>query len=179
MNYSTVLEFWFERLTPKDWWKKSDTLDVEIVRKFKVLHQQVAAGETVGWRESDDGRLAEIIVLDQFSRNMFRDQPGSFAYDQQAISLTRQAVAAGTAGRLDRQRVSFLLMPYMHSESLQDHDKGLPLFEQYCESGTVDFERRHRAIIQQFGRYPHRNKILGRSSSTEEQAFLEQPGSSF
>ncbi len=179
MNYSKVIEFWFESLEPKDWWRKNDDLDARILRKYKMLHQQVAAGDKTGWRASDDGRLAEIIVLDQFSRNMFRGRPDSFAYDQLALNLTRQAVAAGTAGRLDRQRASFLLMPYMHSESLADHAEGLPLFEQFCESGSVNFEQRHRAIIEQFGRYPHRNQILGRTSSAEEQAFLEQPGSSF
>ena len=179
MSYSRVIEFWFERLSPKDWWRKNEALDAKILQEFKLLHEQVSAGEKAGWRESDAGRLAEVIVLDQFSRNMFRGRPDSFAFDPLALELTRLAVSAGTAGRLDRQRVSFLLMPYMHSESLQDHDEGLPLFEQYCEPGTVDFERRHRDIIEKFGRYPHRNQILGRHSSAEEQAFLEQPGSSF
>lgn len=179
MSYSKVIEFWFETLTPKDWWKKSDELDEAISSKFKELHGNIVKGDKANWRKTDDGRLAEIIVLDQFSRNMFRGQPGSFAYDTLALDLTRQAVKAGSAGRIDKGRVSFLLMPYMHSESLADHDEGLPLFEKYCESGTVDFEQRHRAIIKIFGRYPHRNQILGRTSSAEEKAFLEQPGSSF
>lgn len=179
MNSAKVMEFWFETLTPKDWWQKSNELDARILREFHTLHKQVANGEKASWRQTDDGRLAEIIVLDQFSRNMFRGQPDSFAFDPLALDLTRKAVKAGTAGRLSRQFVSFLLMPYMHSESLKDHNEGLPLFEQYCESGTVGFELRHRAIIEQFGRYPHRNEILGRNSSAKEKAFLEQPGSSF
>ena len=179
MNYSSVIEFWFETLSPKDWWRKSDQLDLRILNNFSELHAQVAAGDKASWRESDDGCLAEVIVLDQFSRNMFRGRADAFAYDSLALGLTRRAVDAGVAGRLNKQRASFLLMPFMHSESLADHAEGLPLFEQYCEPGTVDFERRHQAIIEQFGRYPHRNEILGRPSSAEERAFLEKPGSSF
>ena len=179
MNYEDIIEYWFETLEAIDWWRKNEALDAQIKSDYKDVHTQVTADKSIDWRQHDLGRLAEIIVLDQFSRNMFRDTPGAFASDEQALVLTKAAVEAGVAGRLDQTRASFLLMPFMHSESLAEHDIGLPLFEQYCAAGTVDFERRHRAIIERFGRYPHRNEILGRESTEEELEFLGGPGSSF
>ena len=153
--------------------------DEQIKQQFADIHAQAVRGETEHWRESDDGRLAEIIVLDQFSRNMFRGQESSFAHDAQAIELAKAAVAAGTPGRLDKIRASFVLMPFMHSESNSEHLTAKPLFEQFCEQSTQDFERRHAAIIERFGRYPHRNEILGRESTAEEIEFLTEAGSSF
>ncbi len=179
MNETKVIEFWFKHLSPRDWWRKSEQLDQDISREFMQIHKQVNAGETHAWRRTDDGRLAEIIVLDQFSRNMFRHLPAAFASDQRALTLCRDAVETGVLGRIDAVRAGFLLMPYMHSESLSVHDQGLPLFEKYCDEGTIKFERKHRDIIAQFGRYPHRNEILGRHSTAEELQFLGQPGSSF
>ena len=179
MDYEDIVEYWFETLEAKDWWRKNESLDDQIRRDYKELHHQVSVNDKEEWRQYDLGRLAEIIVLDQFSRNMFRDTPGAFACDAQALALSKAAVEAGVAGRLDQVRASFLLMPFMHSESLADHDIGLPLFEQYCAGGTLEFERRHREIIERFGRYPHRNEILGRESTVEELAFLGGPGSSF
>lgn len=179
MNHTDVLTFWFETLSPKDWWRKSESLDTQIRNEFGEVHQKVAQGETGAWRETDAGRLAEVIVLDQFSRNMFRDQPESFAYDGRALELCKAAAEAGAPARLEQSKISFLLMPFMHSESLAEHQAGLPLFEQYCTEGTLDFERRHAAIIERFGRYPHRNNILGRDSTPEEIEFLTEAGSSF
>jgi len=179
MNYPEIITFWFEILSPKDWWRKNEALDTRIRDQFAEMHTQVVAGKTQAWQATDEGRLAEVIVLDQFSRNMYRGQPASFAYDALALERCKTAVAAGTAGRLDPLRVSFLLMPYMHSESLQEHAEGLPLFQQYCAESTVEYETRHAIIIERFGRYPHRNEILGRTSSAEELEFLSGPGSSF
>jgi uncharacterized protein (DUF924 family) len=179
MNHNDILKFWFETLSPKDWWRKNEYMDAQIKRDFYEVHAKVAQGETRDWRETDEGRLAEIIVLDQFSRNMFRGMAESFAYDLLALELCKGAVNAGVHTRLDQPRTSFLLMPYMHSESLQEHRKGWPLFEQYCSDNTQGFERRHLAIIERFGRYPHRNTILGRESTPEEIAFLTEAGSSF
>lgn len=179
MNDVDVLKFWFETLSPKDWWRKNEILDAQIRDEFGTVYGEVAEGKTRNWRQTDEGRLAEIIVLDQFSRNMFRGQPGSFAYDALALDLSRAAVESGVHTRLSEEKANFLLMPYMHSESLADHSEGLPLFEQYCSEGTLDFERRHASIIKRFGRYPHRNAILGRESTPEELEFLKQAGSSF
>lgn len=179
MNHNDILKFWFETLSPKDWWRKNEALDAQIKQEYSDIHQKVAQGEMARWRESDEGRLAEIIVLDQFSRNMFRGQAASFAYDSLALDLCKDAVEADVHTRLEQSKTSFLLMPYMHSESLAEHRSSLPLFEQYCSEGTLDFERRHAAIIQRFGRYPHRNSILGRESTPEEIEFLTEAGSSF
>ncbi len=179
MNQNDILEFWFETLSLKDWWRKNEVLDAQIKVDFSAIHQKVGQGDKRDWRDTDEGRLAEIIVLDQFSRNMFRGTPESFAYDSLALDLCKAAVNAGSHTRLDQSRTSFLLMPYMHSESLQEHQEGWPLFEQCCGENTQEFERRHAAIIERFSRYPHRNIILGRESTPEEIEFLAQAGSSF
>jgi len=179
MTHTDILTFWFETLSPNDWWRKNETLDARIRSEFGDIHQQVAQECASDWRESDQGRLAEIIVLDQFSRNMFRGLAESFAYDSLALDRCKAAVKAGTHTRLEQSQASFLLMPFMHSESFAEHQAGLPLFEQYCSENTLDFERRHAAIIERFGRYPHRNAILGRDSTAEETEFLTEAGSSF
>lgn len=176
---AAVLEFWFETLEPGDWWRKDDSLDRRIRSLFSDTHAWVAAGKAVKWRETDQGRLAEIIVLDQFSRNMYRDRPQAFAFDEMARKLSWEAIETGSLERLEQAQRGFLLMPLMHSETLDDHYRALPLFERYTGEGTLTFEKRHLAIIERFGRYPHRNAILGRESTAEEQAFLQQPGSSF
>jgi len=175
-----IIEFWFSEDARKNWWKKNDAFDQEIRQRFLPLHGQAKAGELKGWRVTPRGRLAEIIVLDQFSRNLFRGDPESFAQDKQARALTRQAVSIGANLELPVQQRAFLYMPLMHSESLDDHDQAMQLFAADPElAGNLEFEIRHRAIIERFGRYPHRNEILGRESSPEELDFLRQPGSSF
>ncbi|MGM0563811.1 MAG: DUF924 family protein [Pseudomonadota bacterium] len=174
-----VLQFWFHELSPKDWWKKDRALDQKISEQFGDLHTQAAAGELVDWRASARGRLAEILVLDQFSRNIFRDQPGAFACDTMALVLAQEAVSGGRDRELSVQEQRFLYMPYMHSESVAIHEHALRLFDQPGMEDALKFEIRHKDIIDRFGRYPHRNKILGRTSTPEEIEFLKQPGSSF
>lgn len=174
-----VLQFWFNELTPAQWFKKDLEMDRVIVARFGELHGQVAQCEGYSWRETPHGRLAEIIVLDQFSRNMYRDNARAFGYDALALALAQEAVAAGADGALSPQERSFLYMPYMHSESKAIHALALTLFDQPRLENNLDFEIRHKAIIDRFGRYPHRNAILGRASTDQEIAFLKQPGSSF
>ncbi|MDX1452436.1 MAG: DUF924 family protein [Oleiphilaceae bacterium] len=176
---NSVLTFWFDTLQPAQHWQKDATLDSLIAERFGSLHQQASLGECWTWRSSISGRLAEIIVLDQFSRNIYRDRPESFACDAMALVLAQEAVATGLAQELSPAQRSFLYMPYMHSESLVIHDQALTLFAEPGLENNVDFELKHRAIIERFGRYPHRNAILGRVSTPEEIAFLQQPGSSF
>ena len=118
-------------------------------------------------------------MLDQFSRNMFRDTAQAFATDALALVLAQEAVAAAADQQLPVQQRVFFYMPYMHSESLRIHDEALTLFSQPGLESNLDFEHRHRTILERFGRYPHRNAILGRDSSAAETAFLTQPGSSF
>ncbi len=176
MKPQNILNFWFEELEPKQWWVKDLSLDALIKERFEGVHQAAMAGELFSWRDTPQGRLAEIIVLDQFSRNMFRGKPESFSSDALALCLAQTAVAVGDDLKLSDQQRSFLYMPYMHSESLLIHDEAMKLFK---DLGNLDFEIKHRDIIVKFGRYPHRNEILGRASTAEEIEFLTQPGSSF
>jgi len=152
-------------------------MDRKIQARFGELHAQAARCECYPWRKTAEGRLAEIIVLDQFSRNIFRDDARAFATD--ALALAQEAVAAGADAELTPQQRAFLYMPYMHSESAAIHALAMKLFDQPGLENNLDFEVRHKAIIDRFGRYPHRNALLGRASTDEELAFLKQPGSSF
>lgn len=177
--YQEVLNFWFEELTPKMWWQQESALDNRIRKRFAALHQQARQGELYAWRSIARGALAEIIVLDQFSRNIYRDTPQAFENDAVALVLAQEAVAKGVDRQLAKVERSFLYMPYMHSESALIHEEALKLFTELGEPGNLDFERKHKAIIDRFGRYPHRNRILGRPSTPEELAFLRQPNSGF
>lgn len=174
-----VLDFWFEALTPAQWFKKDPETDQAIRERFGSLHAQAAQCECYAWRETPQGRLAEIIVLDQFSRNIYRDDARAFATDTLALALAQEAVAAGAAASLSSEQRAFLYMPYMHSESVAIHERAMELFNQPGLEKNFDFEVRHKAIIDRFGRYPHRNALLGRASTDEELAFLKEPGSSF
>ena len=179
MHFSTVLDFWFDTLSPKDWFSKSDELDAAIAEHFAEIHGAAAAGELYSWRHSHEGRLAEILVLDQFSRNLFRDSPRAFAQDGQALVLAQEAIRHGADRALSDDQRAFLYMPYMHSESLAIQRASVLLYQALGRENNLDFAQRHFAIIERFGRYPHRNAILGRESSDEELEFLAQPGSSF
>ncbi|GFZ79824.1 membrane protein [Pseudohongiella nitratireducens] len=179
MQYKQVLKFWFKELEAKDWFRKDDRLDSLIKTQFGDVLLAAAACELYAWRNTPDGRLAEIIVLDQFSRNIYRDTAQAFAQDALALALAQEAVAIGADMALPVSHRAFLYMPYMHSESLLIHEQAIKLYEQTGLENNLDFEKRHRAIIQRFGRYPHRNAILGRQSTPEEVEFLDQPGSSF
>ncbi|MGF1722396.1 DUF924 domain-containing protein [Vibrio kyushuensis] len=179
MKYGDVLTFWFDELGPSKWWIKDNKVDELIRRRFSELHSSAIGCELFEWRESAKGRLAEIIVLDQFSRNMYRDTPESFASDPLALALAQEAVKLGQDSDLNATERSFLYMPYMHSESLKIHDVAVELYKSNGIEANLEFEIKHRDIIAKFGRYPHRNNILGRTSSKEEIEFLTQPNSSF
>ncbi|AUG52827.1 DUF924 family protein [Thalassospira marina] len=180
MNPDEILHFWFKELTRKQWFEKDTALDRHIGERFADYHAAAGKGELFGWRKTPKGRLAEIIILDQFSRNIYRDQPGSFASDPMALVLAQEAVSIKADQALgDATERLFLYMPYMHSESELVHEVALTLFDQPGLEENLDFEKRHKQIIDRFGRYPHRNAILGRTSSDDELAFLKQPGSSF
>lgn len=178
-DFRSVLEFWFAELSESQWWAKDPELDQRIRRRFGELHRRAAMGELYAWRQQPQGRLAEIIILDQFSRNIYRDSAQAFACDGMALVLAQTALAVGDDRLLEPLQRNFLYLPYMHSESLLVHQQAEALFVASGIAKTLDFEYRHRAIIERFGRYPHRNALLGRSSSAEELAFLQQPGSSF
>ncbi|MEY2890941.1 MAG: hypothetical protein RJA98_849 [Pseudomonadota bacterium] len=178
MSPATVLDFWFQELQPAQWWRVDLELDRQMTQRFAALHAQAARAELWAWRAEPRGRLAEVIVLDQFSRNIHRGTPAAFACDPLALGLAQEAVAAGADQALPLPERAFLYMPYMHSESAAIHALAEPLFRAHAP-GNHDAALRHRAIIDRFGRYPHRNAILGRATTDEELAFLSQPGSSF
>lgn len=178
-TYREILKFWFEELAPKQWWVKDPVLDQLIRDRFSEVHARATRCELFAWRQVAGGRLAEIIVLDQFSRNMFRGSPFAFAYDALALALAQEAVSAGADKLLSPEERTFIYMPYMHSESLAIHEVAVELFRRNGLQGNLDYELKHKAIIERFGRYPHRNEILGRESTAAELEFLKQPGSSF
>ena len=173
MKKEDVLNFWFEELTPEDWFKKSDELDQTITTRFSELLEKASQGELFSWRSTAEGRVAEIIVLDQFSRNVYRDTPQAFMQDPLALALAQEVVQQKLDKDLPLMMRSFTYMPYMHSESKLIHQEAIKLFSIEGLEMNLDFEVQHKLIIDRFGRYPHRNKILGRSSTTEEIEFLK------
>lgn len=177
--YEAVLNFWFNEITPAQWWAKDEAFDRQIAQHFTGVLQRAASGELFRWRQTAKGRLAEIIVLDQFSRNIYRDKAEAFAQDAMALVLAQEAVSNGALQQLNADERNFLLMPYMHSESALIHQQAELLFKQYAPESNYQFELKHKVIIDRFGRYPHRNSILGRTSTREELEFLQQPGSAF
>lgn len=179
MDENDVLEFWFNQLKPSDWYKKDSNLDKEITEKFLDLYHRAVRGELFLWRNSIKGRLAEIIVLDQFSRNIFRDNAKAFQYDCLALTLSQEASRSDSVGELSLTERSFLYMPFMHSESSIIHEEAIKYFSIPGLENNLEFEIKHKAIIDKFGRYPHRNETLGRKSTVEEIEFLKSPGSSF
>jgi uncharacterized protein (DUF924 family) len=174
-----VLDFWFTELGAEQWFAKSSILDDLIRERFLTIHKAASAGELAQWRSDAPGRLAEIIVLDQFSRNLFREQASAFAADPMALVLSQEAIGLGLDQKLDLQQRAFLYMPFMHSESLAIHNQAVDLFTAKGLEFNLAFELKHKAIIEQFGRYPHRNQALGRESTPAELAFLQEAGSSF
>jgi uncharacterized protein (DUF924 family) len=177
--YNDILNFWFNELTPAHWWKKDETLDAQIKQRFGAIHTQAARCELFDWRIAAKGRLAEIVILDQFSRNIFRNTPQAFAHDSLALALAQEALAVDADKALSPSERNFLYMPFMHSESAAIHQIAVTLFSAPGMENNLDFELKHQTIINRFGRYPHRNKILGRESTPEEIEFLKEPGSGF
>ncbi|MGH8307276.1 MAG: DUF924 family protein [Gammaproteobacteria bacterium] len=178
-NHQDILKFWFVETTPEQQFKKDAAFDALIHERFSETHRAAAHGELYEWRATPEGRLAEIIVLDQFSRNLYRDRPEAFVCDGMALVLAQEAVGLGADQVLLPDHRVFMYMPYMHSESRAIHVVAEHLFRQPGVDANLKYELRHKAIIDRFGRFPHRNAILGRESSPEERKFLEQTDSSF
>jgi uncharacterized protein (DUF924 family) len=180
ISAADVLHFWFEESTPAQWFGKDPVFDSTILARFDAVHAAALAGELAAWRHSGaEGRLAEIIVLDQFSRNMYRDDPRQFSADTVALILAQEAVAGGFDQQLSPTQRVFLYLPYMHSESRLIHEEALRLYTALGLAQNLDYELKHKAIIDRFGRYPHRNDVLGRISAPDEVEFLRQPDSHF
>ena len=186
-----VLDFWFAKDNEPYWFVANDNFDKDIDNKFGDIWYAVSQGECAHWRRVAPtvnannrlvnlaGRLAEIIVLDQFSRNLYRGQATAFSQDKMALVLAQEAVHQPHFAELPMQWRKFMIMPFMHSESAVIHEQYLSLFKQLNDTETLDFAYQHQAIIEKFGRYPHRNAALNRVSTAEETAFLKEPNSSF
>lgn len=179
MDAEEVNNFWFKEIEPKNWWGKDAAFDELIRQRFSSIHRKAVRCELYSWRETPSGRLAEVIVLDQFSRNIYRNTPESFANDALALALAQAAIACGADKVLSASEKSFLYMPFMHSESLLIHEIAMTLYAQEGLESNYDFEKKHKDVIERFGRYPHRNAILGRVSTRDEQEYLQHPGSGF
>ncbi len=198
-NADDVLEFWFSALTAEGavepdvsarWWKKDPDFDELIRKRFGETHQQAASGTLDEWATTPRGRVALVILLDQFSRNLFRGDARTFAQDPKALALALEGIERGEHERIAPMEAYFLLMPLMHSEDRDAQNRVGGLFESLAASteaegpkklllGGAHYAKLHRDIVVRFGRFPHRNAVLGRESTPEEVEFLKQPGSSF
>lgn len=172
-----VNSFWFDEISPQQWFAPSPELDAQIRERFLSLYEEFAKSVPGVARSNARAALAAIIVLDQFPRNMFRGRPEAFATDTLACALTRNAVQEELDSQLSMDERRFLYMPLMHSEVLADQEWGISLFRSLGDEDTLKYAVEHRDIIEQFGRFPHRNRILGRQSNREEQDFLHNANS--
>lgn len=173
MQAKDILDFWFSPEVSQNWFNRSDELDARIRLKFTEAHAKADAGELDSWLDTPQGALAVIILLDQFSRNMFRGSPKSFASDKKALKIAKDALAKGFDKSLNDQEKQFLYLPFMHSENMADQDQSVALYEKLGNATALDFAHQHRDIIAKFGRYPHRNAVLARASTAEELEFLK------
>lgn len=178
-QYMEVIDFWFKQIKPEQRWAKDANFDNLIIKKFSLLHKMAKNNKLSNWRSTALGSLAEIIILDQFSRNMYRDLPDAFNQDALAITLAKNAISEGKDKKLPVDYKAFLYMPFMHSENKEDHEIAIMLFDQKGLEKEYQYELMHKKIIDRFERYPHRNEILKRHSTKEEIEFLQQPNSSF
>ena len=181
-----VLRFWFGEPpggARKVWFEKNPAFDADMRARFMRLHARAVRGELEGWNEQPLGALALIVLTDQFSRNMFRGTPHAFASDVLALATSRQLLAAGGDLQMLPVERQFTYLPFEHSEVLADQERALTLFAPlgaHVETADApEYARRHWEIVKRFGRFPHRNAILGRASAPEEIEFLKQPGSGF
>ena len=174
-----VLNFWFEECDPQQWFIKDEAFDKKVESLFSLLHEEIAEKKHTVWRLSARGCLAEIIVLDQFSRNMFRGSANAFAFDIQARDCLNYAISMAYDKELSQIERNFLYLPFEHSEASSDQEKSIFYYSKNGDPDALDYAIKHKLIIDTFARYPHRNVALGRISTEEEELFLRTPGSKF
>ena len=170
-----IIRFWFQELIPKDWFRKGEAVDATIASRFGATYRELRSGVPAFWLDTPKGFLAAILMLDQFPRNMFRGETRAFATDQAALALAKRAIAEGVDAKLSPEQRSFIYVPFQHSKDKLDQARSVALFTAL----GLDFALRHQAIVDRFGRFPHRNAVLGRASTEEEQKFLAELRSSF
>ena len=174
-----VLSFWFEEHGPEQWFTVEVTFDEAVRELFGALQARAADGELADWRQTARGALAEIIVLDQFSRNLYRGEARAFAYDAIALDVAKEALVKGFDQALSETERVFLFLPFEHSGSAEDQKTSVELYATLSDHSFLEWAEKHKAVIDRFNRYPHRNAALGRESTVEEVAFLQEEGSSF
>lgn len=191
VDASRVLDFWFGepgsavRGTDRaEWFRKDAAFDEKLRSRFGPLIEQALRGELESWASSAQGALAQIVLLDQFTRNTFRDTPRAFAGDARALASARAMVGNRQDESLDARERSFAYLPFEHAEGIEMQEESLRLYGRLAvaapeTANSLDYARKHHAIIRLFGRFPHRNAVLGRRSTAEELEFLKQPGSRF
>jgi uncharacterized protein (DUF924 family) len=170
-----ILTFWRDA-GPDRWYTRDDAFDAQLRRRYLGLWQEAADGQLSAWEDSDDGALALTIVLDQFPRNVFRDDPRTYASDALAREVASRAIDRGADERIAADLREFFYLPFMHSEHLADQLRCVDLFSKVGDSDNLGYAEDHAAIIRRFGRFPHRNRMLGREMTAEEQAFLDNGG---
>lgn len=168
-----ILDFWFSAEARPHWFAKNDAFDAEIRRKFAVLYEHVRDGAHADWKDSPRGLLALVIILDQFPRNMFRNSPQAFDSDALALMLAELGIAKGFNVLLSAEERMFLYMPLQHAEKMDVQEQSVARFAELGMPESLDFAKQHREIIARFGRFPHRNAVIGRDSTPEETAFLK------
>ncbi|PHQ68551.1 MAG: hypothetical protein COB93_10415 [Sneathiella sp.] len=181
-----ILDFWFlpethadYGKTRKEWFEKNDAFDAKISENFLKDFEDAAAGHCLSWTETALGSMALILLFDQFSRNMFRESPRAFATDGKAREIARHMIARGFYDGLNNMQKQFAALPFEHSEDIEDQKQSMALFADLGNAELVRYAKLHYDIIDEFGRFPHRNNVLSRSSTVEEIAFLKTPHSSF
>jgi uncharacterized protein (DUF924 family) len=170
-----IIAFW-RAAGPARWFNKDAAFDAEVRARFLALWEAARDGKLKAWEDSDDGALALILVLDQFPRNIFRNEARAFATDAAALELARRAVDRGVDARVDPALRAFVYLPFMHSENLADQERCVALCRAAGLTDNIDFAVDHADIIRRFGRFPHRNRVLGRATTPEEAAFLAGGG---
>ena len=170
-----LLDFWFSKQARDRWFDSTPEFDEALTRRYLATWQQGRNGKLQGWEQTPDGALALVILLDQFPLNMFRDQPMSFSTEAQSRAVASRAIDRGFDAALADDRKAFLYLPFMHSETLADQDRSVELLEAAGLESNLKWARGHREIVRRFGRFPHRNAILGRASSPEELVWLDSP----
>lgn len=176
-----ILNFWFTETQPQQWFQKNEEFDQKIKENFLEIYEMARKGLLDDWKKDADGCLALVILLDQFPRNMFRGSPQAFATDSQALLIAKHAVGKGFDQILEPVKRGFLYMPFQHSESMADQKRSVELFGKMKEDNPVGYQyaQRHYDVIDEYGRFPHRNKVLERENTPEEEDYLAQPNAGF
>ncbi|MEX0932630.1 MAG: DUF924 family protein [Candidatus Pacearchaeota archaeon] len=183
-DYEKILEFWFEKSEKSAWFRPDQLFDKKIKTKFGKLLEKAKLGEMENWKGIPESSLALIILLDQFSRNIYRENPKAFESDEQALRIAKESIEKGFDKLASLERRIFFYMPFMHSENIKNQKFSVRIFRELSEKDikfkiNLDFAIKHMGIIKRFGRFPHRNKILGRKSTKEETEFLKKEGRGF